>query len=39
MKKSRFSESQVVGILKEGEAGVPVRKLGGPLDVSRVRTR
>ena len=27
MKKSRFTESQVVGILKEGEAGVPVAQL------------
>ena len=27
MKKSRFSESQVVAILKEGEAGVPVAQL------------
>jgi len=27
MKKSRFSESQVVAILKEGEAGVAVAQL------------
>jgi putative transposase len=27
MKKSRFSESQVVAILKEGEAGVSVAQL------------
>ena len=27
MKKSRFSESQIVGILKEGEVGVPVAQI------------
>jgi putative transposase len=27
MKKSRFSEAQIVGILKEGEAGVPVAQI------------
>ena len=27
MKKSRFSESQIVAILKEGEAGVPVAQI------------
>jgi len=27
MKKSRFTESQIVAILKEGEAGVPVAQL------------
>jgi len=33
MKKSKFSESQIVAILKEGEAGVPVARLD-----ERVRT-
>jgi len=27
MKKSKFSESQIVAILKEGEAGVPVAQI------------
>jgi putative transposase len=27
MKKSRFSESQIVAILKEGDAGVPVAQI------------
>ncbi len=27
MKKSRFTESQIVAALKEGEAGVPVAEL------------
>lgn len=27
MKKSRFTESQIVAILKEGEAGMPVAQL------------
>lgn len=27
MKKSRFTESQIIEILKEGEAGVPVAEL------------
>ncbi len=35
MKKSRFSESQVVEILKEGEAGVPVAEILRKHGISR----
>ena len=35
MKKSRFTESQIVAILKEGEAGVPTAELVRKHGISR----
>ena len=35
MRKSRFTESQIVAILKEGEAGVPVAELLRTPGISR----
>ena len=36
MKRSRFSEEQIVGVLKEAEAGVPVKELCRRAGVSTV---
>lgn len=35
MRKSRFTESQIVAILKEGEAGVPVAEILRTHGISR----
>jgi len=36
MKKSRFSEEQIVGVVKEAEAGVPIGEICLRLGVSGV---
>ena len=35
MKKARFTESQIVAVLKEGEAGVPLAELTRKYGISR----
>ena len=35
MRKSRFSESQIVGILKEGEGGVPIAEILRQHNISK----
>ena len=34
MKKTRYSEEQVIGILKEAEAGIPITELGRKYGIS-----
>ena len=38
MRKSKFSETQIVGILKDAESGVPVDSLLRKYGVSRPRS-
>jgi 4-hydroxy-tetrahydrodipicolinate reductase len=37
MKKSKYSESQIVNILKEAESGVPLDEMEGPKESRGVR--
>jgi putative transposase len=39
MKKSRFSESKIVAILKEGDAGVPVAEITARAGTSAFKPR
>jgi hypothetical protein len=38
MRKSRFTESQIVAILKQGEAGVPIAEILRQHNISKRRT-
>ena len=35
MRKSKFTETQIVGILSEGDSGLPVAELCRKRDISR----
>ena len=39
MKKSKFSESQIVGVLKQGDAGVPIKDLCRQTGISLATRR
>jgi len=35
MRKSRFTESQIVGVLKQGEAGIPIAEILRQYNISK----